>query len=150
MKDTTAVALTYGHYHSSLPEPYEKPHIVVFVDIGYTQVQSSAVAFNKDKLKMLATTFDNNLGGRDFDRVLCDHFQTEFQRKYNVDAYSDISAKLRLRAECESIKELMSSISSPITLHLKCFMNYIDVSGTMEREKFNQLSASLLARIKKH
>ena len=149
MNDTTAVALTYGLYHSSLPELTEKPHIVAFVDIGYTQVQASAVAFNKGKLRMLATTFDNNLGGRDFDRVLCDHFQTEFKQKYKVDAYSNIRAKLRLRAECEKLKKLMSSNSSPIPLNIECFMNDIDVSGKMKRDEFEKLSESLLARVKK-
>ena len=62
MNDTTAVALAYGLYHSSLPEPTEKPHIVVFVDLGYASLQCSAVSYHKGKLKMMATTFDNNLG----------------------------------------------------------------------------------------
>jgi molecular chaperone DnaK (HSP70) len=149
MNDTTAIALTYGLYHSSLPELTEKPHVVVFVDMGYTQVQVSAVAFNKGKLRMLATSFDNNLGGRDFDRVLCDHFQAEFKQKYKIDAYSNVRARLRLRAECEKLKKLMSSNASPIPLNIECFMNDIDVSGKMNREEFEKLSESLLARVRK-
>lgn len=149
MNDTTAVALTYGLYHSSLPELTEKPHVVVFVDMGFTQIQTSAVAFNKGKLRMLATTFDNNLGGRDFDRVLCDHFQQEFKQKYKIDAYSNVRAKLRLRAECEKLKKLMSSNASPIPLNIECFMNDIDVSGKMKRDEFEKLSESLLARVRK-
>jgi len=47
MNDTTAIALTYGLYNSNLPELTDKPHVVVFVDMGYTQIQASAVAFNK-------------------------------------------------------------------------------------------------------
>ena len=77
INETTAVALTYGLYHSSLPEPTEKPHLVAFVDMGYTHLQASVVAFHKGKLRVLATTFDNNLGGRDFDKVLTDHFQVD-------------------------------------------------------------------------
>jgi len=42
--------------------PTEKPHIVVFVDLGYASLQCSAVSYHKGKLKMMATTFDNNLG----------------------------------------------------------------------------------------
>ncbi len=97
---------------------------------------------------MLATTFDPNLGGRDFDKVLLDHFQQEFKAKYKVDAYSNIRAKLRLRAECEKLKKLMSSIASVLPLNIECFMNDIDVSGKMKREEFEQLSESLLARVK--
>jgi molecular chaperone DnaK (HSP70) len=52
MNETTAVALNYGLYNSSLPDVNEKPHVVTFVDIGYTQMQASIVAFNKGKLRV--------------------------------------------------------------------------------------------------
>lgn len=66
MNDTTAVALAYGLYNTSLPEPTEKAHTVVFVDLGYSAMQCSAVAYHKGKLRMMATTFDNNLGEHSF------------------------------------------------------------------------------------
>jgi len=149
MNDTTAIALTYGLYHPTLPEVTDKPHIVVFVDMGYTQLQASAVAFNKGKLRVLATTYDNNLGGRDFDRLLVDFFQKDFKTRYNLDAYSNTRARLRLRAECEKLKKLMSSNSSPIPLNIECFMNDVDVSGKMKREDFEHLAEPLLVRVKK-
>lgn len=80
INETTAVALTYGLYHSGLPEINEKPHIVAFVDMGYAHIQASVVAFNKGKLRVLATTFDNNLGGRDFDKILTDFFQASISK----------------------------------------------------------------------
>jgi heat shock protein 4 len=149
MNDTTAVALAYGLYQQVLPEPTEKPHNVVFVDIGYSSVQCSAVAFNKGKLRMLATTFDNNLGGRDFDKVLLDYFQKDFLARYKLDAYSNVRARLRLRNECEKLKKLMSSNSSPIPMNIECFMNDVDVQGRMNRDDFQKMSEPLLARVKK-
>lgn len=147
MNETTAVALCYGLYHTDLPDPNEKPHVAVFVDVGYTGMQASAVAFNKGKLRMLGTTFDNNLGGRDFDKVLMDHFQQEFLTKYKIDAYSNIRARLRLRTECEKVKKLMSANSSPIPLNIECFMNDIDVTAKIQRDNFENLSAQILARV---
>lgn len=149
MNETTAVALTYGLYHTNLPDVNEKPHIVAFVDMGHTHLQVSAVAFNKGKLRMLATTFDNNLGGRDFDRVLIEHFAQDFKQRYHVDAMSNVRARLRLRNECEKLKKLMSSNASPIPLNIECFMNDTDVSGKMKREDFEKLSESLLARVRR-
>lgn len=35
---------------------------------------------------MLAAASDPNLGGRDVDRMLADHFSAEFQKKYHIDA----------------------------------------------------------------
>jgi molecular chaperone DnaK (HSP70) len=148
MNETTAVALNYGMYHSNLPETNEKPHVVVFVDMGYAHLQVYAAAFNKGKLKMLGTTFDNCLGGRDFDYVLCDYFHQDFKQRFKVDAYSNARARLRLRAECEKLKKLMSSNSSVIPLNIECFMNDTDVSGKMKREEFEKLAEPLLARVK--
>ena len=52
MNETTAVALNYGLYNTNLPEAADKPHIVAFVDVGYSQAQVSICAFNKGKLKV--------------------------------------------------------------------------------------------------
>lgn len=49
-----AVALSYGIYKPDLPEQTEKPRLVAFVDMGYTSLQASIVAFNKGKLKVSA------------------------------------------------------------------------------------------------
>ncbi len=148
MNETTSVALCYGLYHSELPDVTEKPKHVVFVDMGYTHMQASVVAFNKGKLRMLASTFDTSLGGRDFDKVLMDYFIDEFKVKYKLDVHTNVRAKLRLRAECEKLKKQMSSIASALPLNIECFMNDIDVSSKMNREHFEQLSAPLLARVK--
>lgn len=148
MNEPTAVALNYGLYNANLPETTEKPHIAAFIDMGYTQTQASIAAFHKGKLRVLATTFDSNLGGRDFDKVLMDYFQQDFLKNFKVDAYTNNRARLRLRTECEKVKKMMSSNSSPIPLSIECFMNDKDVSGKIKRDDFEQLSASLLARFK--
>jgi molecular chaperone DnaK (HSP70) len=97
---------------------------------------------------MLATDFDSNLGGRDFDKVLMDYFQQDFKSKYNLDAYSNIRAKLRLLAECEKVKKIMSTNSSVIPLNIECFLNDKDVSSKIKREDFEALAENLLNRFK--
>lgn len=87
--ETTATALSYGIYKQDLPAPEEKPRHIIFVDCGHSSLQVSAVAFHKGKLKMLATASDANLGGRDFDLLIADHFCKQFQTKYNIDAKSN-------------------------------------------------------------
>merc|ERR1712198_590820 len=66
MNETTAVALNYGLFKQDLPEPDKTPRHVVFVDMGHSALQVSVAAFNKGKIKILATASDPNLGGRDF------------------------------------------------------------------------------------
>ena len=53
MNDTTATALSYGIYKQDLPGPDEKSRNVIFVDMGHSDVQVSACAFNKGKLKVI-------------------------------------------------------------------------------------------------
>ncbi|MBW02519.1 Heat shock 70 kDa protein 4L, partial [Eschrichtius robustus] len=147
MNETTAVALAYGIYKQDLPPLDEKPRNVIFIDMGHSAYQISVCAFNKGKLKVLATTFDPYLGGRNFDEVLVDYFCDEFKTKYKINVKENSRALLRLHQECEKLKKLMSANASDLPLNIECFMNDLDVSSKMNRAQFEQLCASLLARV---
>ncbi|NWQ75655.1 HS74L protein, partial [Columbina picui] len=147
MNETTAVALAYGIYKQDLPALEEKPRNVVFVDMGHSAYQVSICAFNKGKLKVLATTFDPFLGGRNFDEALVDYFSEEFRTKYKLNVKENPRALLRLYQECEKLKKLMSANASDLPLNIECFMNDLDVSSKMNRAQFEQLCAALLARV---
>nr|XP_020637165.1 heat shock 70 kDa protein 4L [Pogona vitticeps] len=147
MNETTAVALAYGIYKQDLPAPEERPRNVVFVDLGHSSYQVSVCAFNKGKLKVLATAFDPFLGGRNFDEALVDYFCEEFRTKYKLNVKDNARALLRLYQECEKLKKLMSANASDLPMNIECFMNDIDVSSKMNRAQFEQLCASLLGRV---
>ncbi|XP_072221418.1 heat shock 70 kDa protein 4L [Leuresthes tenuis] len=147
INDTTAVALAYGIYKQDLPTPEEKPRNVVFVDMGHSSFQVSVTAFNKGKLKVLATAFDSYLGGRNFDEALVDYFCEEFKTKYKLNVRDNPRALLRLHQECEKLKKLMSANSSDLPLNIECFMNDIDVSGRMNRTHFEDMCAQYLMRV---
>ncbi|KAK7806660.1 hypothetical protein U0070_021931 [Myodes glareolus] len=122
MNETTAVALAYGIYKQDLPSLDEKPRNVVFIDMGHSAYQVSVCAFNKGKLK-------------------------EFKTKYKINVKENSRALLRLYQECEKLKKLMSANASDLPLNIECFMNDLDVSSKMNRAQFEQLCASLLARV---
>uniref|UniRef100_UPI003AB0C9BB heat shock 70 kDa protein 4L isoform X3 n=1 Tax=Centroberyx gerrardi TaxID=166262 RepID=UPI003AB0C9BB len=147
INDTTAVALAYGIYKQDLPTPEEKPRNVVFVDIGHSSYQVSITAFNKGKLKVLATAFDPYLGGRNFDEAVVDYFCDDFKGRYRLNVRDNPRAVLRLYQECEKLKKLMSANSSDLPLNIECFMNDIDVSGKMNRGQFEDLCAQYLSRV---
>uniref|UniRef100_H2ZJ38 Uncharacterized protein n=1 Tax=Ciona savignyi TaxID=51511 RepID=H2ZJ38_CIOSA len=147
--DTTAVALAYGIYKQDLPAAEEKPRIIIFVDMGHSSLQVAAVAFNKGKLKVLATSFDPYLGGRDFDRLLFNHFADLFKDKYRIDVRTNKRAELRLLIECEKLKKQLSSNSGRMTLNIECLMDDKDVQGAMTRTDFEALCAPLIQRVEK-
>ncbi|KAB7495803.1 Heat shock protein 4L [Armadillidium nasatum] len=149
MNETTAVALAYGIYKQDLPSPEEKPRNVIFVDCGHANLQVSAVAFNRGKLKMLMTTSDEHMGGRDFDVLLGRHFANEFKSKYKIDALSNQRAWHRLLSDVEKLKKQMSANSTELPMNIECFMDDKDVSGKMKRTVMEELSTAPLRRVEK-
>ncbi len=84
-------------------------------------------------VQMLATAFDPEMGGKDFDERLVRHFCEEFAVKYKLDVKTKPRALVRLYQECEKLKKLMSANSSNLPLNIECFMNDIDVSSKLSR-----------------
>lgn len=146
MNETTATALSYGFYKQDLPAPEEKPRNVIFVDCGHASLQVSACAFHKGKLKMLASCAEQ-VGGRDFDYAMAEHFSNEFQTKYKIDPRTNKRAYLRLLTEVEKLKKQMSANSTKLPLNIECFMNDTDVHSTMQRPEMEAMCAGLLHRI---
>ncbi|KAJ9601801.1 hypothetical protein L9F63_000029, partial [Diploptera punctata] len=147
MNETTATALAYGIYKQDLPAPEEKPRNVVFVDCGHASLQVSACAFHKGKLKMLSSASDSQLGGRDIDMILAEHFSSDFQNRYRIDPRSNPRAFLRLQAEVERLKKQMSANSTKLPMNIECFMDDKDVHADMKRVDMEELCAHLFQRV---
>ncbi|XP_037086295.1 heat shock 70 kDa protein 4-like isoform X2 [Pollicipes pollicipes] len=148
MNETTATALAYGIYKQDLPAPDEQPRNVVFVDCGQSAVQAAICAFNKGKLKVLATASDASVGGGELDRLLVDHFVAEFRTKYRIDADKNPRARIRLATECAKLKKLMSANSRRMPLNIECFMEDKDVSSAMDRATFEEMATPLLEAVR--
>ncbi|XP_028037560.1 97 kDa heat shock protein isoform X2 [Bombyx mandarina] len=149
MNETTATALTYGIYKQDLPGAEEKPRNVVFVDFGHSSLQVSACAFNKGKLRILATATDAQCGGRDIDMALADYFTQDFVTRYKLDARKNQRAYLRLLQEVEKLKKQMSANSTRLPLNIECFMEERDVSGDMQRSQMEQICAETFNRVER-
>lgn len=146
LNETTAIALSYGFYKTDFPAPEEKPRNVIFVDFGHSSIQVAAVAFNKGKLKVLATASDL-VGGRDIDILLAEHFSNEFVQKYKIDARTNKRAFLRLLTEVEKLKKQMSANSTKLPLGIECFMDDKDVSSAMSRSDMEEICKGIFKRV---
>ncbi|KAM7354797.1 heat shock protein 70Cb isoform 2-T3 [Cochliomyia hominivorax] len=144
MNESTATALSYGFYKQDLPE--DKPRNVIFVDCGHSSLQVSACAFTKGKLKMLASSWDQ-VGGRDIDFTLAEHFAQEFSERYKINAKTNARSWLRLITEIEKIKRQMSANSTKLPLGIECFIDDIDVSSSMQRSEMEELCAPVFQRV---
>lgn len=145
MHETTATALAYGIYKTDLSET--EPLNVAFVDVGHASMQVCIVAFKKGQLKILSHSFDDSLGGRDFDEALFNHFADLFKTEYKIDVRTNPRACLRLRATCEKMKKVLSA-NPEAPLNIECLMDEKDVRGFMKRDLFEELAAPVLERVK--
>ncbi|KAF8770405.1 97 kDa heat shock protein like [Argiope bruennichi] len=144
INEPTAIALSYGFYRQHL---FNEPKIVVFVDLGQSSLTVTACAFTKDKLRVLGSVWNVNVGGRDFDGVLVKYFVEEFKARYQLDVLSNKKATMLLLLECEALKKQMSMNSRELELNIECFMNDMDVKGKMKRELFEKLASQLFLNI---
>ncbi|KAH6587448.1 hypothetical protein BASA50_011390 [Batrachochytrium salamandrivorans] len=149
MNDTTAAALGYGITKLDLPDPTDtkvKPRIVTFVDLGHSSYQVAVVSFVKGKLIVKGTAWDRNLGGRDIDDVITNHFIKEFDAKYHMDINSNAKAVFRLRQGAERVKKILSA-NAVTTLNVECLLDDKDVSGQVKRADFEEWITPLVQRL---
>ncbi|KAF9347249.1 adenyl-nucleotide exchange factor sse1 [Mortierella sp. AD094] len=144
INDSTAVALGYGITKTDLPE--EKPRNICFVDVGHSTYTVSVVSFIKGQLTVKSRAFDRHFGGRDFDRMLVDHFAAQFKTKYGIDVKSNGKALIRLMAGCEKLKKVLSA-NAEAPLNIESIMEDRDVSSMMKRAEFEELAKDLISRV---
>jgi len=144
-------ALGYGITKTDLPDASAdsnvKPRRVCFVDMGHSSYQVAIVEFVKGKLVVKGAACDRNLGGRDFDEVLVDHYIQEFKNKYKIDIETNAKAKFRLRGGCEKAKKVLSANAFTM-LNIECIMNDKDVSARIDRSDLESLAAPLFDRLR--
>jgi heat shock protein 4 len=145
MHDLAATALGYGLYRSDLGGA-GGPTCVAFVDVGQCDTQVAVVSFDASGMKVLSHGFDADLGGRDFDEVLFEHFAQEFRDRYRIDVVGNVKASMRLRAACEKAKKVLSANAEAV-VNIECLMEEKDVRGVIRREDFEKLCARLLERV---
>uniref|UniRef100_A0A0K0E6P5 Heat shock 70 kDa protein 4-like n=1 Tax=Strongyloides stercoralis TaxID=6248 RepID=A0A0K0E6P5_STRER len=148
VNENSAAASAYGIYKQDLPPEGSPPKVVVIVDGGHTSVQATLCLFNKGKCEIVGYTYDTDVGGMYFDSCIREHFRKMFMDKYNINAETNPRAWLRLLDECEKIKKQMSSNSIALPLNIECFMNDIDVTGSVCREEFEDMAAPLFEKIR--
>ncbi|KAG0098158.1 adenyl-nucleotide exchange factor sse1 [Podila epicladia] len=144
INDSTAVALGYGITKTDLPE--DKPRNICFVDVGHSSYTVSIVSFIKGQLTVKSRAFDRHFGGRDFDRMLVDHFAAEFKEKYKIDVKSNGKAMIRLMAGCEKLKKVLSA-NAQAPLNIESIMEDRDVASMMKRTEFEELAKELISRV---
>lgn len=148
LNETTAIALQYGFYKTDLPAVIMEPLNVAFVDFGYSQIQVSVCAFNRGQLRMICSAYDQ-IGGRDIDALLAEHFIPTIQKKSGIDARKNPRVYLQLLTGVEKLKKKVSVNSTNLPSDIICFIGGIDIKLSISRTEMDALSQQLFADVEK-
>ncbi len=144
INEPTAASLAYGL------DKKDTETILVF-DLGGGTFDVSILEVGDGVVEVKSTSGDTHLGGDDWDQVIVDWLAEDFKKDQGIDLRSDRQALQRLTEAAEKAKvELSNTVQTEINLP---FIT-ADASGpkhltmTLTRAKFEQLSASLMARLR--
>jgi len=85
---------------------------VVVYDFGGGTIDISVLQVEQEIIKVMATAGNTNLGGSDFDIMLCNLLLDEIKQQYKLDLSEDKLAVQRLRDAAENAKKELSSLES--------------------------------------
>ncbi|CAL8069444.1 unnamed protein product [Calicophoron daubneyi] len=139
------VCIAYAFNTTDSQHEISSDSIVAFVLMGYCSTQVCVCTFRQGQITILATSYNRNLGGRNFDFLIFEYLKKKFDEKYGtVEDDWSILSKYRLLSECRNLKERMSGNSDPLPIHLDYLVENYSLDETMDRRKFEDLSAGLL------
>ena len=137
----------------------EQPLTVLYYNMGATDtevsiVRYSAVVESKTKsyehVEVLAESFDDHLGGNDFDLVLFNLFADKFnamtERKGKADVRTNQRAVKRLMKEASNIKEILSANKSAI-VKVPELVDGVTLKFEVTRQDFEDAASSLFERV---
>lgn len=85
---------------------------VLVYDFGGGTIDISVLQVEQEIIKVMATAGNTNLGGNDFDIMLCKLLLDEIHEQYGLDLSEDKLAVQRLRDASENAKKELSSLES--------------------------------------
>lgn len=120
--------------------------IVAIVDIGASKTTIAIVGFNKDGFKIYSKACDKHLGGRDFDYLILEYLNNNFNKKYNLSCLNNGKAFIRLLEASNKTKQILSGCIDS-TVNIDCFMEDEDINDVVTRDILEELSKPLLEKL---
>lgn len=139
INEPTAAAFAYGLNKK------DSEQTVLIYDLGGGTFDVTVARLNQDKIDILGSDGNHELGGKDWDDCIARYLSEQFYEKYGVDLSSDEEMVASLLVTAESIKKQLTvrdEVSVPI--------RYKDIQGTLNitEEVFEEISEFLLGATK--
>ena len=139
INEPTAAAVAYG-----LTDNQEDKTILVY-DLGGGTFDVTMIQISENKIEVVVTGGDHNLGGKDWDDAIISYFVEQYheQTGKDDDILADPETFQDIQLAAENAKKTLSSRSKAPTT----FIHGADrIRVELTREKFEELTASLVER----
>lgn len=114
------------------------PKNVVFVDLGHSKLSAFCASFTNEKCSVLAEAHARNVGCRNIDWDLLNHFSGKFNDQYGCNPMKNEKAKLRMLDAIEKMRKTLSA-NSEASINIECLMEDEDLFYTLKRDDLEQL-----------
>ncbi|CEM11904.1 unnamed protein product [Vitrella brassicaformis CCMP3155] len=141
----TATALDYGIYRSNTFSESE-PSNVAFVCMGHGITYVTVAEYVKGQVKILSEASDRQLGGRDLDHIIVEHFAAEFKKKTGMDIMGSKKARLKMEDAATKTKKILSA-NQEAPFNVECVMEEEDIHGLLKRGDLEKLCEPLIPRL---
>ena len=135
ISEPTAAALYYG-----CAKEQDEKTILVY-DLGGGTFDVTIMRISSDKIQVICSDGDHDLGGKNWDEILIEYLADQFVKKIGYDIEFDEYAKQDFRLKAEKIKKQLTSRSQAGDL-LEVMGNREKVSIT--RDEFEEITSTLL------
>ena len=148
INEPTAAAIAYGL--TSFSQMEKAKNVLVF-DLGGGTFDVSLLSMQHEiedegEIEVLAVDGNAHLGGVDFTNKLVNYMQHVVKATHGKDISSDKRATRRLYNACEKAKIRLST-HTEANIELDALVPNVDFYTTITRDKFEELSESLFAKV---
>lgn len=141
INEPTAASLDYGIEHME-----ERRNILIY-DLGGGTLDVTILEMFEGVMEVKASSGNNKLGGKDFDKSIIDYLLENFEKTNNIDISKDLRAMMRLKEAAEFCKIALSTQDEyTITLPFLGSVegNPVALEETITKELFESLIKDLI------
>lgn len=131
------IAASFAYLHN---KSIEKDNCNILVcDFGENSFESSIFNLNNQKMKVISSSRDDYLGGKDVSKILEDYIINNIKEKFKLGLNDN--DKLKIHKKCEEAK---IALSKNDFYHFYIPLNNYEYSNNFSRESFNRLCEDFL------
>uniref|UniRef100_A0A914PK90 Uncharacterized protein n=1 Tax=Panagrolaimus davidi TaxID=227884 RepID=A0A914PK90_9BILA len=119
---------------------------ILLFDFGGGTLDICIVRIENEQLRILKSSGDLFLGGRNFDTLIMNHFMLILKEIHKIDIRNNNYKKYKLMLKCQEIKHDLEAVQE-ILLDVGDFAPEIDANTPFNREQFKELSYEILVRL---